>query len=64
LQENAEPRLVIAIDFGTFASGYALQWRSDYKSNRMKIHVNSQWTAKGFCTFKAPTAILLNVCMV
>lgn len=53
------PRLVIAIDFGTYASGYALQWRSDFTDDRLKIHCNTKWTAGGFCTYKTPTCLLL-----
>lgn len=53
------PRLVIAIDFGTYASGYALQWRSDYTNDRLKIHCNTKWTSGGFCTYKTPTCLLL-----
>lgn len=53
------PRLVIAIDFGTYASGYALQWRSDFENDRLKIHCNTKWTSGGFCTYKTPTSLLL-----
>jgi len=64
LQDSAEPRLVIAIDFGTFASGYAFQWRTDFESDPLNIHANTVWTANIFCTYKTPTAILLDVCIV
>lgn len=56
---QSEPRLVIAIDFGSFASGYALQWRSDFANDRLKIHCNTKWTSGGFCTYKTPTCLLL-----
>ncbi|XP_045166462.2 heat shock 70 kDa protein 12B-like [Mercenaria mercenaria] len=56
---QSAPRLVIAIDFGTYASGYALQWRSDFTNDRLKIHCNTKWTSGGFCTYKTPTCLLL-----
>ncbi|WAR25137.1 HS12B-like protein [Mya arenaria] len=56
---GSTPRLVIAIDFGTFASGYALQWRSDFDNDRLRIHTNTRWNNGGFCTYKTPTALLL-----
>ncbi|XP_060563670.1 heat shock 70 kDa protein 12B-like [Ruditapes philippinarum] len=59
--EEITPRLVIAIDFGTYACGYALQWRSDYENANCleSIKVPTKWSASGFCTRKTPSCILL-----
>ncbi|KAL4226809.1 hypothetical protein ACF0H5_014787 [Mactra antiquata] len=59
LTGDSKPRLVIAIDLGTYASGYAMQWRTDFENNRLKIHCNTKWAAGGFCTYKTPTCLLL-----
>ncbi|XP_053378122.1 heat shock 70 kDa protein 12B-like [Mercenaria mercenaria] len=55
------PRLVIAIDFGTYACGIALQWRSDYENTNCleSIKVPTKWSSTGFCTRKTPSCILL-----
>ncbi|KAL3851684.1 hypothetical protein ACJMK2_015411 [Sinanodonta woodiana] len=53
------PKLVVAIDFGTYNSGYAFQYRSDYENERTTtIHV-SEWQAPRMVTHKIPTCILL-----
>lgn len=55
-----QPRLVIAIDFGTYACGIALQWRSGYEENCLEsIKVPSRWAGMGFCTRKTPSCLLL-----
>ena len=50
---STAPRLVIAIDFGTYASGYAFQWRSDFEADRLQIKCNTKWSAGKF-TFAKP----------
>ncbi|KAH3876586.1 heat shock 70 kDa protein 12B-like [Dreissena polymorpha] len=57
--KSAVPRLVIAIDFGSFASGYAYQYRSEYDREPLKIHINTQWQYGGICAHKTRTALLL-----
>jgi len=54
-------KLVIAIDIGTFASGFALQSRDVYEKNPLKIEVNDTWKFENLRTHKTMTALLLNV---
>ena len=53
--------LVAAIDFGTAYSGYAFSMRTTYRTDPLKIEVNS-WAGEGIemQSFKAPSSVLLN----
>lgn len=61
LFQSAVPRLVVAIDFGSFASGYAYQYRSEFERDPLLIHINTQWEHGGLWTNKTRTALLLKV---
>ncbi|XP_053378110.1 heat shock 70 kDa protein 12B-like [Mercenaria mercenaria] len=58
------PDLVVAVDIGTFASGYAFQWREDFEHDTLKIYGNKHWSAEcygsGLQTYKTPTCLLLD----
>ncbi|CAC5408557.1 unnamed protein product [Mytilus coruscus] len=48
-----------AIDIGTTYSSYAFSTRNDYKKEPTNIHT-SIWKGSSLCSFKAPTAVLLD----
>ncbi|KAK3103974.1 hypothetical protein FSP39_023365 [Pinctada imbricata] len=52
--------LVAAIDFGTAYTGYAFSMRTDFKTNPLKIEINS-WSGEGIemLSYKTPSSILL-----
>ncbi|KAK3580158.1 hypothetical protein CHS0354_030273 [Potamilus streckersoni] len=53
------PKLVVAIDFGTYNSGYAYQYRTDYENERSTTINFSRWQTPTMVTNKIPTCILL-----
>ena len=57
-QSVKEPRLVVSIDFGTYASGFALQWRSNFK--KKDIIFCKSWELGTFLTYKTVTCLLLD----
>ncbi|XP_052254863.1 heat shock 70 kDa protein 12B-like isoform X2 [Dreissena polymorpha] len=58
-KKSSGSRLVIAIDFGSYASGYAWQFRTDFERDRLDIHVNTKWFEGGIICYKTLTALLL-----
>ncbi|KAL3857037.1 hypothetical protein ACJMK2_011737 [Sinanodonta woodiana] len=53
-----EPAVVIAIDIGSSHSGYAYQFRGDYKNKTGVIHVSRNWNTYNQ-TFKTTSCLLL-----
>ncbi|OWF37210.1 Heat shock 70 kDa protein 12B [Mizuhopecten yessoensis] len=51
--------VVVAIDFGTTYSGYALAYQKDYTHDRHTLHINGCDFKSGY-SLKAPTCILFN----
>jgi len=51
--------VVVAIDFGTSASGFAFSF--NHKDGSEEIYMNRAWgREQGYSTFKTPTCLLLN----
>ncbi|KAH3876484.1 hypothetical protein DPMN_000328 [Dreissena polymorpha] len=59
LNKSAAARLVIAIDFGSFASGYAYQFLSEFENKPLEMHINTRWKHGGQSANKTQTALLL-----
>lgn len=57
-QDTFQPELTIAIDIGTYSSGWALQWFADYERDKSKITTAKQSSLQWH---KVPTCILLKV---
>ena len=54
-----ERDVVVAIDFGTSASGFAFSF--NHKDGSEEIYMNRAWgREQGYSTFKTPTCLLLN----
>jgi len=50
---------VVAIDFGTTYSGYAIASKQDFTSDPPKF-ITSNWAGSKLLSLKAPTAVLLD----
>ncbi|XP_053388482.1 heat shock 70 kDa protein 12B-like, partial [Mercenaria mercenaria] len=55
---NWEPRLVVAVDFGTSGTGFAFQLRNDYEANHHKMYYDSYLSRNN--NRKNSTAVLIS----
>ncbi|XP_053378109.1 uncharacterized protein LOC123528769 isoform X2 [Mercenaria mercenaria] len=55
-----KPNLVIALDIGNYASGFAALTRSDFLDDPQKVICNTNCDSSGLCTYKTRTCLLLN----
>ncbi|KAK3608752.1 hypothetical protein CHS0354_005841 [Potamilus streckersoni] len=56
-----EPDVVIALDIGSTYSGYACQFRDNFKNNPKEIWMNNRWGSTSNTTSKTTTCVLIKV---